>query len=170
MQEGAKLAQTPPKHVSHFEQLRANRVARAALETPLVSGMRLMPEYTPGRALLWGSIIALWGSGAIFLTAAKGLDIHAVRSRASSMFGIKCERNRSLHTPGSASASGSFVGLSMNTSQVWSADVHGLCRLKKRSQSLEPLLGQCRRRSRQQSFHFGTCFQQSMLASTYQTI
>ena len=77
--EGAKLAQTPPKQITHFEQLRANRIAKAALETPLLNGMRLLPEYTPGRALLWGSVIALWGSGAIFMTAAKGLNIHAVR-------------------------------------------------------------------------------------------
>ena len=45
----------------------------------LLNGIRLMPEYTPARALLWGSVLALWGSGAVFMMGAKTLNIHTVR-------------------------------------------------------------------------------------------
>ena len=47
--DGRTLALTPPKEPTHFERIRAERLARAQLETPLVRGLRLMPEYTPGR-------------------------------------------------------------------------------------------------------------------------
>lgn len=52
--DGHALAQTPPKEPTHFERIRAERLARAQLETPLVRGLRLMPEYTPGRCRLCG--------------------------------------------------------------------------------------------------------------------
>ncbi len=32
-----------------YERLRAERIARAELETPLVRGMRLLPVFSPGR-------------------------------------------------------------------------------------------------------------------------
>ncbi len=47
--EGRALASTPHKEPTHFERIRAERLSRAQLETPLVRGLRLMPEYTPGR-------------------------------------------------------------------------------------------------------------------------
>jgi hypothetical protein len=36
---------------------------------------RLLPKFTPGRALLWGTILALWGTGAVVATTAKQLEI-----------------------------------------------------------------------------------------------
>jgi hypothetical protein len=51
---------------------------QAALETPLVSGYRLLPQFTPGRALLWGTILAMWGTAAVVVTAARRLDIQKV--------------------------------------------------------------------------------------------
>lgn len=35
-----------------YERLRAERIVRAELETPLVRGMRLLPVFSPGRYLL----------------------------------------------------------------------------------------------------------------------
>ena len=40
--------------------------------------MRLMPEYTPARAMLWGGILALWGTAAVTASVARSLDIHTV--------------------------------------------------------------------------------------------
>ena len=37
---------------------------------------RLLPEMTPGRAFLWGSVLAVWGVGALVATTARGLDIN----------------------------------------------------------------------------------------------
>lgn len=31
---------------------------------------------TPGRAFLWGSVLAVWGVGALVATTARGLDIN----------------------------------------------------------------------------------------------
>ena len=36
---------------------------------------RLLPKFTPGRAFLWGTVLALWGTGAVVATAARQLDI-----------------------------------------------------------------------------------------------
>lgn len=144
------MAQTPPKQMTHFEQLRANRVARAALETPLVNGLRLMPQYTPGRALLWGSIIALWGSGAIFMTAAKGLDIHAVRPFCQehvlhAALQIYCGSDLccALHLPKAMRRhmhprQSECCWLPSRPDVMTSAM---MCRLRRRNQSLRPLPG-----------------------------
>ena len=76
--DGKKLAQTPPKLPSQWELNRQRKIAKAAVDSRVVSGIRLMPEYTPGRAMLWGTILAMWGTGALVATAARGLDIHKV--------------------------------------------------------------------------------------------
>ena len=47
--DGKRLAQTPVKEPTAFERIRADRIARQQLETPLVRGMRLLPVFTPGR-------------------------------------------------------------------------------------------------------------------------
>lgn len=76
--DGKKLAQTPPKLPTQWEINRQRKIAKAAVDSRVVSGMRLMPEYTPARAMLWGTIIALWGTGALVASTARGLDIHTV--------------------------------------------------------------------------------------------
>lgn len=76
--DGKRLAQTPPKEPSSWELNRARKIAKAAVDERVVQGMRLMPEYTPGRAMLWGSILAIWGTAILTATAARSLDIHDV--------------------------------------------------------------------------------------------
>jgi hypothetical protein len=73
--DGKRLAAEPARHATAWEAARAARVARAAVETPVVAGMRLMPTYTPGRALLWGSVLAAWGTGALAASAARSFGI-----------------------------------------------------------------------------------------------
>jgi len=41
--------------------------------------MRLLPVFTPGRALMWGSILALWGTGAIVASSSRALSIRTAR-------------------------------------------------------------------------------------------
>lgn len=43
-----------------------------------VRGMRLLPVFSPGRALLWGTILAAWGTGAIVASSSRALDIRTV--------------------------------------------------------------------------------------------
>ena len=73
--DGKRLAQEPVKHLTAFEVARSKRVAALAQETPLLAGIRLMPVFTPGRALLWGSICAAWLTGAAVATARSSLGI-----------------------------------------------------------------------------------------------
>ena len=37
---------------------------------------RLLPELTPGRAMMWGTILAMWGTCAAVALTARQLDIH----------------------------------------------------------------------------------------------
>ena len=78
MDDGKRLAQTPHKPLTFYERIRLEKQQMAALETPLVQGYRLLPEFTPGRAMFWGSIIALWGTAALVMSAARSLDIKTV--------------------------------------------------------------------------------------------
>lgn len=73
--DGKRLAQTPHKPLTFYERIRLEKQQKAALETPLVKGIRLLPEFTPGRAMLWGSILAVWGTAALVVSTAKSLDI-----------------------------------------------------------------------------------------------
>lgn len=43
-----------------------------------VRGMRLLPVFSPGRALLWGTILAAWGTGAVVASSSRALDIRTV--------------------------------------------------------------------------------------------
>lgn len=75
--DGKKLASTETKALNHYENIRMMKIQKAALETPTVlGGLRVLPECTPGRALMWGTVLALWGTGAIVASTAKYLDIH----------------------------------------------------------------------------------------------
>lgn len=73
--DGKELAQTPHRPPTPFERIRGERLARAQLASPVVQGYRLLPEFTPGRALLWGSIMAAWVTAASFITAKNSLGI-----------------------------------------------------------------------------------------------
>ena len=76
--DGKRLAQTPHKPLTFYERVRLEKQQKAAIETPLVKGIRLLPEFTPGRAMLWGSILAVWGTAALVVSTAKSLDIKTV--------------------------------------------------------------------------------------------
>jgi len=73
--DGRRLASTPPPNATYYENFRMAKIQKAALETPVVAGYRLLPEFTPGRAMLWGTILAIWGTAAVVVTAARQLDI-----------------------------------------------------------------------------------------------
>lgn len=77
--DGKRLAQTPHKPLTFYERIRLEKQQKASLESPLVQGYRLLPEFTPGRAMFWGTVLAMWGTAAIVMSTAKSLDIHTVR-------------------------------------------------------------------------------------------
>lgn len=78
MQDGKRLAQTPVKEtVTGWESARARKIALAAQETPLLGGMRVLPALTPGRAFLWGSVLAMWGTAAAVAAGARRIGIHS---------------------------------------------------------------------------------------------
>ena len=73
--DGKRLAQTPPKPLNNYEAIRQTKIVRAQLESPQVAGLRLLPKFTPGRALFWGSVLAAWGTAATVASAARHLGI-----------------------------------------------------------------------------------------------
>lgn len=81
--DGKRLASTPPSGATYYENLRMNKIQRAALETPTLAGYRLLPEFTPGRAMMWGTILAMWGTGALVATAMRTLDIQGAADASS---------------------------------------------------------------------------------------
>ena len=81
--DGKRLAQTPHKPLTFYERVRLEKQQKASIETPLVQGYRLLPEFTPGRAMFWGSILAVWGTAALVMSTAKSLDIHTVSFKST---------------------------------------------------------------------------------------
>lgn len=75
VEDGKRLAQMPVREPTHYERIRADRIARTQLESPTLRGMRLLPVFTPGRAFFWGSVLALWGSAAAVMSIGKSLGI-----------------------------------------------------------------------------------------------
>ena len=73
----------PQRLPTAFEAKRQAKIERAALESPLVQGYRLLPHFTPGRAFVWGSILAVWGTAGLAMSTARHLDIHTVSSSRS---------------------------------------------------------------------------------------
>ena len=83
--EGKKMASTPPKAITNYENLRMMKIQKAALETPTMAGYRLLPELTPGRAMLWGTVIAIWATSAVVATTMRNLDINGTQDASSKM-------------------------------------------------------------------------------------
>jgi hypothetical protein len=73
--DGKRLAGTPHKSATNYENIRMAKIQRAALEGPTLAGYRVLPEFTPGRALMWGTILAMWGTAAAVSLTARQLDI-----------------------------------------------------------------------------------------------
>lgn len=86
--DGKRLAQTPPKEPTAWELNRARKIAKASVDERVVQGLRLMPEYTPARAMLWGSILAVWGTATITASIARYLDIHNVCSSLHNLLAV----------------------------------------------------------------------------------
>lgn len=101
--DGKRLAQTPHKPPTFYERIRLEKQQKAAIQTPLVKGYRLLPEFTPGRAMLWGTILAVWGTAAVVASTAKSLDIKTVGFTAMVDHLLPC-RCLALHVPSALKA------------------------------------------------------------------
>ncbi|KAL6776329.1 hypothetical protein ACKKBG_A20695 [Auxenochlorella protothecoides x Auxenochlorella symbiontica] len=86
--DGKRMAATPPKPLNNYEVIRHAKIQRAALESPQVAGLRLLPEFTPGRAFFWGSVLALWGTLALAVGAARHLEIGNAEEAAPRLRGV----------------------------------------------------------------------------------
>ncbi|KAK9842905.1 hypothetical protein WJX74_004194 [Apatococcus lobatus] len=73
--KGKEFAQLPAKLPTNYEVIRQRRISQAALESPVVQGLRLLPEFTPGRAFFWGTVLAVWGTAAVTVTTCRHLGI-----------------------------------------------------------------------------------------------
>lgn len=40
--------------------------------------LRLLPDFTPSRALFWGTVLAAWGTAAVVIRSAKAVGIHSL--------------------------------------------------------------------------------------------
>lgn len=117
--DGRRLANEPVRHLTAFEAARAARVAKHAAETPLVAGLRLMPIYTPGRALLWGTVLAAWGTAAAVASSARALGVQNVSEAPEALrayFAPAAERMRFAAEPwkGSLAISGGAAAAAVN--------------------------------------------------------
>ena len=117
--DGRRLANEPVRHLTAFEAARAARVARHAAETPLVAGLRLMPVYTPGRALLWGTVLAAWGTAAAVASSARALGVQSVEEAPEALrayFAPAAARMRFAAEPlkGSFAISGGAAAAAVN--------------------------------------------------------
>lgn len=73
--DGKRMASTPAAPINNYDNIRMIKIQKAALETPTVAGYRVLPELTPGRAMLWGTVLAIWATGALVATTMKSLEI-----------------------------------------------------------------------------------------------
>jgi hypothetical protein len=73
--DGKRMASTPAAPINNYENIRMIKIQKAAMETPTVAGYRVLPELTPGRAMLWGTVLAIWATGAFVATTMKSLQI-----------------------------------------------------------------------------------------------
>lgn len=75
---GKQLAQTPSKQATWAEEIRAKKIAKAQYESPLVAGYRLLPQFTPGKAFFWGTVLSIWGTAMTTTLLAKSNGITMV--------------------------------------------------------------------------------------------
>jgi len=55
----------------------ANRIQRHAQNNATLVGFKLLPDLTPGRAFVWGSILAAWTVGSACAYTCRSLDINS---------------------------------------------------------------------------------------------
>ena len=120
--DGRRLANEPVRHLTAFEAARAARVARhatAEAESKLVAGLRLMPIYTPGRALLWGTVLAAWGTAAAVASSARALGVESAADAPEALrayFAPAAARAREAAEPwkGSLAVSGGLAAAAVS--------------------------------------------------------
>jgi hypothetical protein len=57
------------------------RAVAPAPETVITLGnklFRVFPDFTPGRALVWGTLLAVWGTSAVVVRTARRLEIQSI--------------------------------------------------------------------------------------------
>jgi len=86
VKDGKRLATTLPDPVTPANATKIERVALArqnvvemhAVDSSTVKGIRLYPKLNAGRAFLWGSVLAVWGSAVLIIGCRKALKIDTV--------------------------------------------------------------------------------------------
>lgn len=76
--EGRRLAQLPAPALSRQAVARQEKVAAAALDAATHRGLIVFPKFTPGRAFLWGTILAVWGTGVAMTLGSKTTGVKTV--------------------------------------------------------------------------------------------
>lgn len=95
--DGKELASTPAKPLNHYENIRMQKIQKAALQTPTVlGGYRVLPAMTPGRALLWGTVLAIYGTSAVVMSTASYLEIKSIGDVRETMARVLGPLGRSL--------------------------------------------------------------------------
>jgi hypothetical protein len=95
--DGKELASTPAKPLNHYENIRMQKIQKAALQTPTVlGGYRVLPAMTPGRALLWGTVLAIYGTSAVVMSTASYLEIKSIGEVRETMARVLGPLGRSL--------------------------------------------------------------------------
>lgn len=98
--DGKRLALSGPEETMALRNPRSVKVEMARqihienhkVDQSTYKGMRLYPKLNPGRAFLWGSLLAVWGTGFAYLAAKKYFRIH-------SMEDLDTFVNRSMQKP-----------------------------------------------------------------------
>jgi len=89
VKDGKRLAVTNVEESTHLRTTSGARTARVALarqmhvesaqvDATTYKGMRMYPKLNAGRAFMWGSVLALWGTSLLVLGSSKFLKIQTV--------------------------------------------------------------------------------------------
>lgn len=127
--EGKRLASTPAPHMTHYESIRHEKMQRAALESPQIRGYRLLPAMTPGRAMLWGTVLAVWGTAALVASTARSLGIQGAEDAGPKLraalqpLGEAVEARLAPLKPHLSTSSADGIGASVRGTQASAASV-----------------------------------------------
>ena len=66
------------KRVHPAQLAHAARIARAQQMAVTVAGFKVFPDLTPGRAFMWGSILAVYAVGVASFTVARSVGVTSV--------------------------------------------------------------------------------------------
>ena len=133
--DGKRMASTPPKAITTYESIRMAKITKASFETPTMAGYRLLPEFTPGRAMLWGTVIAMWATGAVVASAMRNLDIQGAEDASSKIRSVVAPWAETLQTKFAPLKSGMSIAAASNRTQEDAAESQIVQRLKARFMS-----------------------------------